>query len=34
LEKLILKKNDGVHPNEHGHEIMATEIYKKISSDK
>ncbi len=31
FKNLILKKNDGVHPNAKGHEIMANVLYKNIN---
>jgi len=34
FKNLILKKNDGVHPNAQGHEIMADALYKNISTQK
>jgi lysophospholipase L1-like esterase len=32
FDKIILKKNDGVHPNLQGHEIIASELYQLIST--
>lgn len=32
LSSLLNKKNDGVHPNASGHEIIAKEIYRTIST--
>ena len=34
FENVILKKNDGVHPNELGHEIIAKELYQTITIKK
>jgi len=34
LDNLVLKKNDGIHPNERGHDIIARELHRRIKIEK